>query len=183
MSKDASKKIGDIIRRQGTKRFSEFVDLIPTRKVSNYIFKNNGDLTFTDKTNNWGLKINVNSNGAAYADFDNDGDLDLVVSNINDPAMLFRNNQSENNFIYFKLEGKINIIGSKVEILDSEYYQKLELTSTRGYQSASDSRLHFGIGKRTEIDTIRITWPNNKQTVLTNMEINKIGRASCKERV
>ena len=172
-SKDSSKKISDMIRKEGGKRFSEFVDYIPTKKVSNYIFKNNTDLTFTDKTNNWGLKIDVNSNGAAYGDFDNDGDLDLVVSNINDPAMLFRNNQSENNFIDLKLYGKLNMFGSKVEILDSESYQKLEMTSTRGYQSTSDSRLHFGIGKRTKIDSLLITWPNKKQTVLTNLEINK----------
>ena len=175
MSKDSSKKIGDIMRNEGDKKFSEFEHLIPSKKVSNVIYRNNKDLSFTEKTDDWSIRYDVNSNGAAYADLDNDGDLDLIINNINHPALIFRNENVEaNNFIDFKLMSKNKIAyGSKIEILDKNNYQVSELTNTRGFQSVSESKIHFGLGNHTKIDSLLITWSNGKQTLLKNPQINK----------
>jgi len=176
LSKDSSKEIAELIRKDGNKKFSEFEHLIPSKKVSNVIFKNNKDLTFTDKTDDWGMRYEVNSNGAAYADLDNDGDLDLIINNINHPALIFRNeNVKANNFIDFNLTNKsIIAYGSKIEILDSNNYQVSELTNSRGFQSISESKLHFGLGKSNKIDSLLITWSNGKQTLLKNLKINEL---------
>ena len=175
LAKDAKKIIQDKMNTEGTKKFSEFINLVPTKKISNYIFRNNGDLTFEDKTNNWGLNFDVNSNGAAYADFDNDGDLDLVVNNMNDEVSIYRNdNVDTHNFVDFILiKDNSDAYGSKVEVLDKSFYQVSELNNSRGYQSKSESKIHFGLGKRKTLDSVLVTWPNGKHTVMTNVEINK----------
>ena len=182
LSKDFNKKVDKQILAKGEKQLSAIEHLIPSRKISNFIFQNNGDLTFDDKTNDWGLNVGVNTNGAAYADFDNDGDLDLIVNNLNDPAILFRNNQTENNFIKFKLFNNLSIAyGTKVEILDHDNYQVSEVSNARGFQSVSENEIHFGLGKKNKVDSVLITWYNGKKTLLTNPEINKIHVATFKD--
>lgn len=175
LSKDFTNNLKERFKKEGNKRFTEFSDLIPSKKISNYIFKNNQDLTFSDKTLDWGVKFDVNSNGAAYADFDNDGDLDLVMNNIDDEVVFFRNNlDAKSNFLDINLKNKNSIsYGAKVEILDHDNYQVSELKNAKGYQSISETNIHFGLGSTTKVDSLLITWPNGKKTFLENIELNK----------
>lgn len=174
LDKDFSKKANKI--KTNLSDFEKLEKEIPRSKSTNYIFKNIGDLTFEDKTDDWGLNLAINSNGAAYADFDNDGDLDIVINNIEERALLYKNNTNNTaNFINLKLLNNIEIpYGSKVEVLDQNNYQMLELTNVHGYQSASTNILHFGIGTKSTVDSVLISWAGGKQTLLTNLEINKV---------
>ena len=149
---------------------------IPSRKVYNVILKNNKDLTFEDKSVDWGLNtVALNSNGAAYADLDNDGDLDLVINNIDAEAAVYENNLNDRrNYISIKLQnGKEIPYGSKVTILDKDNFQYLELVSLRGFQSTSDSKLHFGMNYKSKVDSLLIKWPNGKETLHTDLKSNK----------
>lgn len=140
---------------------------IPEIKIPNFIYKNNGDYTFTDVTKDWGLNFGTFSNGAAYGDLDKDGDIDLVISNINDNALLLENKTSELNadkahYIRLKLLGATKnraAIGAVVEIYANGKTQKQSLLSGRGYLSKPESILHFGLGNRIMTDSLRITWP------------------------
>ncbi|RAK02813.1 VCBS repeat protein [Larkinella arboricola] len=164
------------VRRQN---ILELVYQIPSSDVSNYVFKNNGNLTFSDVSKAWGMNLPSNSNGAAYADLDNDGDLDLVVSNLNKPAFIYENEANrhlKNNYLSIKLEGKgVNRfgIGAKVTVYQKGQQQFLEQMPSRGYQSSVSPVLHFGLGKNTTIDSLRVVWPGGKQQLLTNVKANQ----------
>ncbi|MFT5237941.1 MAG: hypothetical protein ACI9M9_001543, partial [Flavobacteriaceae bacterium] len=161
---------------ENPKLFESTINFLPAKKSFNTMFKNNGDLSFTDSAMDWGLKAQAfNSNGAAYADFDNDGDLDLVINNIEDKAALYRNNASkENNAITITLTKNGAIpYGAKASIISGEKEQISQITNTRGFQSVSDHRIHFGIANTTAVDSILIIWPNNKQSIYTNIAANK----------
>jgi len=156
--------------------FKEITKLQPSTKLSNYVFKNDGDLNFTKNPKNWGLKEKTQSNGAAYADFDNDGDLDLIINNINDTPLLYKNNDT-NNFIQLKLIGDSKnkfAIGSKITITINDTKQYQELYTSRGFISSVQNIVNFGIGNATIIDEILIEWPNQKHTKLTNVKPNQI---------
>ncbi len=175
LSKDFSKDLKKLMKKEGNKKFTEFADKIPSKKVSNYIFKNKGNLTFSDQTQHWGIDLKVNSNGAAYADLDNDGDLDILVNNIDDKAVIYRNElNGSSNFLDIELVDDNNaVLGSKVEILDEGYYQVSVMKNTSGYQSVSESKIHFGFGDKRGVDSLLITWANGKRTLLIDPEINK----------
>ena len=157
----------------------QILDSIPVIKVPNYSFINNGDWTFKDSSKEWGINQKSFSNGAAYADLDNDGDLDYVVNNINDKAFLFRNtfNKSRNhNFLKVKLEGSITNrlgIGAKIVLrqLDNSF-QYYEHFLTRGYMSSMDHIIHFGLGENKNLKAIEIYWPDGayqkKNMILSN---------------
>ena len=170
-SKD--KKGKDVLKNP--KIFESVKDFLPTTQVYNYVFKNNKDLTFSDKSLEWGLGTVMNSNGAAYGDLDNDGDLDLVISNIEAKAAIYRNNlNNSKNYISIKLlDGKVIPFGAKVSILDHDHFQYSELTNVHGFQSVSDHKLHFGLKDETQVDSVLITWPKGDKTLLTNLDINK----------
>ena len=153
----------------------EAISMMPSNKLQNYAFKNNGDLTFSKKSNLWGFKDKINSNGVVYSDLDNDGDLDLVVNNQEEEAHIYRNN-SLNNFITFKLKGNAknkNGIGSKINIYAKKFHQSKTLYLSRGYQSSVTNKVHFGLGDITSIDSVLITWPGQLVQRLTNVEINQ----------
>lgn len=150
----------------------------PTSKQSNYVFKNNGNLSFEDVSKSWGFDKKINSNGIAYADLDNDGDLDVVVNNMGEKASIYKNRlRGHKNFVTFKLKGdKMNkmAFGTKIKIYTKNGIQVEELYSTRGYLSSVDPKIHFGLGGLKKIDKVEIRWPNNKITVLKGIEINKM---------
>ena len=155
--------------------FEGAIRFLPVKKSFNAMFKNNGDLTFTDSAMDWGLKTQAfNSNGAAYADLDNDGDLDLILNNMEDKAAVYKNNAAEkNNALTLTLTKNGNIAyGARASLLQGEKQQTSQITNTRGFQSVSDHRIHFGIGEKTKTDSIIITWPDNKKSVYTNLASN-----------
>ncbi|MDQ3534746.1 MAG: VCBS repeat-containing protein [Bacteroidota bacterium] len=166
-------------------------DSIPIVKISNYAFRNNGDLTFTDKTTDWGLNIPSFSNGAVYVDLDNDGDLDIVINNINDKAFVYKNqtinNQDDSfNYIRINFEGTIpnsKGIGTKVFIHYNGIKQYFEQSLTRGYLSSIEDVAHFGIGNNEVIDSIQILWPDNKYQLLVNIPANQVLKIRQKDAV
>lgn len=154
----------------------KLLDSIPTIKIPNYVYENNGTGRFEDKGEDWGLNIPSFSNGAAFADLDNDGDLDYVVNNINDPAFVFRNNLSTNdNFLKVNLKNSDTYgIGAKVVVrFNDGTFQYHENYLYRGYMSSLDGIVHFGLGNRNEISAVEVLWPNNTFQKLVNVMPNQ----------
>ncbi len=150
-------------------------DMIPEEKITNYFFKNNGDLTFKNVSKKWTDGKPSYSNGAAYADLDNDGDLDLIVNNMNDKAFIFKNN-SKNNYLKIHLKGtpkNVLAIGTKVYAYSKNKQQVQTLYLSRGYQSSVTNSIHFGFGNETLIDSIKVVWPDNKTAILKNQSTNQ----------
>ncbi len=162
----------------------DFVPLAPTDKLPNYIFKNNGDLSFTNKIKDWGMEKPTLSNGAAYADFDLDGDLDLVVNNINETTTLLKNNTSDRqsgNYIRFKLDiqGDNVIYGTKVSLFKDDALQQVsEISNARGFMSKSEDLIHFGIGTSTLVDKVVVHWNDGTTSILNDLEANKVHELS-----
>ena len=150
---------------------------VPSSDLKNYFYKNNGDLTFSNKTAAWGVTIPSNSNGAAYSDLDNDGDLDLVVNNINKVAFVYQNDQpSSSSYLKVKLKGSgknTDGLGAKVTVFNKGKQQLLEQMPSKGYLSSVSQNLHFGLGKDKMVDSVRVVWLSGKQQVLSNVAANK----------
>lgn len=150
--------------------------------LANYAFRNRGDLTFSKVTREWGFDTPACSNGAAYADFDNDGDLDLVVTNIDEEAFIYRNTQREkkpsgSNYLRIKLKGTGRNqagIGSVVTIAYKGKIQKKIKSVVRGFQSSVDDNMHFGLAGNGEIDTVKVQWPDGRITLLTEVKANQL---------
>ncbi|TAF46178.1 MAG: RNA-binding protein [Sphingobacteriales bacterium] len=166
----------------------EILSRIPSLKIPNYMYKNNGNATFTDKTLEWGWQTPTFSSGMAYADFDNDGDIDVVVNNTNMEASLLENTTNENktdsqptyqagsNYIRIKLNGSpsnLNGIGTKLHLYYNGQQQVYECNPYRGYLSSVENIAHFGLGKTTLIDSILVQWPGFKTQKLFNVATNK----------
>ncbi len=154
------------------------INKMPIRPQPNYAFKNNGDITFKNANKEWGFEIPSLSNGVAYGDLDNDGDLDLVVNNVNMHPFVYQNNTdslTNNNHIKIKLEGiKTNkfAIGSTVKLYyDNKIYVQEQIPS-RGFQSSMDYVMTIGLGNTTAIDSLRVIWPDNATQKLTNLTVN-----------
>ncbi len=150
------------------------LDLLPSEKLMNRTYKNNGQFNFEKVSTSWGLDQKSFSNGSAYVDLDNDGDLDLVVNNINDEAFIYRNN-TKSNFIRIVLKSKENrpIYGTRVVVKSDTLKQVFETTNVRGIYSTSENVAHFGLGDHKKVDEVTITWSNNTETTLNNIKANQ----------
>ncbi len=155
---------------------------MPHVPVSNYAFRNNGDLTFANGARDWGLGARGFSSGAVYADLDNDGALDLVVNRLNAPAAIYRNRArdldfSGAHFLSVALRGDgLNTagLGAKVMIVAGGTRQVVEVMPTRGFQSSVDPRAHFGLRASARVDTLIVIWPDRRYQVLTDVAADRI---------
>ena len=165
---------------------AELLEMIPEVKIPNFIFKNNGDLTFSDKSKEWGINQVSFTNGTSYADLDNDGDLDIITNNIDDPAFLFENTLYSNgnkkgeqtaNFLRIDLKGpQLNPqgYGATVTIWNNGKQQHGQSHCVRGYLSKSENFLHFGLGESKSVDSIVVIWSDGKKQLLGNQNVNQV---------
>lgn len=160
----------------------ELLKQIPEVKRHNYAYRNNGSVHFSDVSEAWGLSVPTFSNGAAYADLDNDGALDMVINNINDEAMVYRNtsrdaDKENNHYLHIQFTGdSLNKdgLGAIVEIhYDSGKVQVYDNTPYRGYLSTVESGAHFGLGKNKTIDSVIVKWPGGKMQVLSTVQADQ----------
>lgn len=155
--------------------YKELIDIIPTNKVANHAYKNTGDLSFEEYTNS-GLLTPSFSNGSAYGDLDNDGDLDLVVNNVNMPCFVYENQGAQGHYIKLKLIGEganTFAVGTKVKVRNKEQVWVTENQPTRGFQSSMDPVLVIGVGAAEQVD-IEVTWPNGTITQLADVPTNQM---------
>ncbi|WP_333821280.1 VCBS repeat-containing protein [Ohtaekwangia sp.] len=144
-------------------------------------FRNNGNLTFTDQSTAWGLTTPVYSAGAAYADLDNDGDLDYITNNINGPACVYENHanvQLQNHYLRFQLHGPSGNregYGTRVILyIGKDSIQSVEHSPYRGYQSTVEQNIHFGLGKKHQVDSVIVYWPDGKKQTLKNIQADQV---------
>lgn len=182
-NKDFLKYWGDYLVKQVVNRDSinylDIVQMMPSTMLSNYAFRNDGNLHFANVTRDWGVDNVSLSNGCAYADLDNDGDLDLVVNNINSPAFIYRNETASrqgSHYISLRLEGTQKNtagIGAKIYCYTAKGFQFFEQMPVRGYQSSVSPVIHIGLGEAQAIDSLKIIWLNGAMQVLVNPPLDK----------
>ena len=154
------------------------VKQMPSSEVKNYLYKNTGKLNFENVSQQWGMDLVSLSHGAAYADLDNDGDLDLVVNNTNKPAFIWQNHAEDlkNNYLKIRLkggEGNTFGIGAKCIVSAADGFQQLqELELTHGFQSSMEPCLFYGLGKRNTV-TVQVSWQNGKTQTITGQAVNQ----------
>jgi hypothetical protein len=164
------------------KKTLDAVNKIEGVKKPDFMFRNNGDLRFTNKSKDWGLTQEAYGNGAAYADFDNDGDLDMVINNINDEASVYKNNvralePGKSNYLRVALkgpDGNRSGLGAQIEIVQGGKKQYREFETQRGFQSTVEPFIHFGLDSLKKIDAIHIRWPDGRFQVLKDVKANQV---------
>jgi enediyne biosynthesis protein E4 len=166
----------------------QLIDSIPSNKIPNYAFQNQHDLTFKNKAEEWGFGIPTHSNGSAYGDLDNDGDLDLVLNNVNMPAHVYENRANElypsNHSLSIVLRGDSDNhfgLGSKIRIRagDDQFYQ--EQSPMRGFMSSVDYKIQIGLGGHSSVDTVEVEWPDQRISIVTNQPADQILQISHKD--
>ncbi len=158
-----------------------FIDELPEKKTPNYFYKNNGNVTFQDVSTTWKASIKTFSNGASYGDLDNDGDLDLVVNNVNEQAFILENTTNSEvdslNYIKLKFKGSpknIYGLGAKVQIFSNRNHQYFENYTTKGFLSSVPPSVFAGTHKDTIIDSLRVIWPDKKYQTLKKVSVNQV---------
>ncbi len=160
--------------------YKEFTDKISSVPIPNYAFKNEGDLKFSNQAKSWGLEGPGFSNGSAYGDLDNDGDLDLIVNNVNAPLSVYKNKTNEklkNHYLTIHLKGtarNLNGIGAKVTLFQQGKIKVLQQMPNRGFQSSSDHQMVFGLGQNGKIDSLQIIWPDDNMQVLKAVKSDQV---------
>ncbi|MEQ8703607.1 MAG: VCBS repeat-containing protein [Phaeodactylibacter sp.] len=150
----------------------DIIAKMESTKTPNYIFRNNGDLTFTKKSTEWGFGERVLTNGAVYADLDRDGDLDLVLNNVNAPARIYENQVANGHYLKVALSGTPGnrfAIGAKVTLKANGQTQMQEFMPSRGFQSAMHVPFHFGLGQTATVAELTVQWPDGSSTTLSNI--------------
>lgn len=168
---DFMKKIENLGVDQALAQFESTLQLMPVNKIPNYAFKSLGNLKFEKVSKEWGLDFMGFSNGTAYGDLDNDGDLDLVVNNLDDRSLVYENtaNQKGNHWLRVKLKGKGKNtmgMGAKVTLVSTAGTQTLEQTLSRGFQSSVDPVLHFGLGNEAQFKEMVVDWPDGTRQIV-----------------
>ncbi len=160
--------------------YKKLVELIPSRPVSDFLFQNQGNLHFVNKAEEWGIGDPNFSNGSAYGDLDNDGDLDLVINRVNEKSSIIRNESiqlnRENRYLKFELKGidkNIHAIGTKITVKKGEQQFYIEQMPNRGFESSVDPRPNIGLGKIDTVDFIKVEWPNGMETILKSIATNQ----------
>ena len=178
-------------RRGNNRRALQLLAELPGYNVSNYVFRNNGDLTFTNETKAWGMEQPGYSYGAAYADLDNDGRLDLVVNNIDAPVSIYENVQAADeahHYLGVVLAGENpnpRAVGARVVLTAGGQKQYLYNSPYRGYMSSMDGRAHFGLGPTKRVDTLEVYWPDGRYSALTALDVDRyvtVRQIDAKER-
>lgn len=155
----------------------ELTQLMKSTPVPNYIYRNEGDLTFSNKSDSWGINQSAFSNGAVYADMDLDGDLDLITNNFNSEAFLYRNNSVDNHYLAIALKGgkgNSDGVGAKVTLQTAQGLQYQEVSPYRGYFSSGSSNLHFGLGSEDQVTELKVEWPGGSYQVLNNVKADQL---------
>lgn len=150
---------------------------IPSEPIDNFAYRNKGDLTFEHANEKWGMVSKGFSNGFTYADLDNDGDLEVIINNIDEEVTVFKNNNTDNKYLALRFKGPEKNkfgIGVKVTLAKDTLTQFQELTLTRGFQSAVPPQMHFGVAKADKIDRVEVVWPNGAMQVLENVPTNQL---------
>ena len=162
------------------RRQAEVLSRLRGYQASNYVFRNEGDLTFSDRTKAWGIERPSFSYGAAYADLNNDGKLDVVVNNIDAPAFIYQNVQPKDDahhYLQIALQGESpnrRGIGASLVLTAGGQKQYFYHSPYRGYMSTMDDREHVGLGRATRVDSLEVTWPDGRHQVLTDLAVDRM---------
>lgn len=165
----SNQEIQKTIEQGLTDKDMALIEKLPAKKVQNYFYKNMGGATFTNITDAWSPQQPSYSNGSIYTDLDNDGDLDIVVNNVNQEAFILENTLEDHHYLTITFEGENGNrfgLGTKVFVSGHHSTSFQENMSTRGYLSAKDNRLIFGTGKDSIVDSIQIVWPGGRYQTL-----------------
>jgi hypothetical protein len=178
--RDSTDEKGNIIAFSTSFDIGKIVRMINRTKIPNYLFKNNGDLTFRKVSDDWGMDTYFNTCGAAYADLDNDGDLEIVINNIDSAVMVYKNMSREmqlGNYLAVRCKGNTANtygLGAIIKIRIGDAIQSFEINATRGLASSVAPYAHFGLGKANKVDELIVTWPGGAVEILKNVKVNQM---------
>ena len=180
--------VQQVVGFENIKNINDFLKLIPSTKLRNYMFRNNRDLTFSDVSEDWGIKEKTFSNGSVSADLDGDGDLELIISNQDDYASIYENKSNDitdNHYLRVKVEGdgqNPSAIGAKISIKYGNNEQQYEeVTPIRGFFSSNEPISHFGLGSNTSVAMLSVTFPNGKVTNIENVKADQVLTVNVKD--